>query len=212
VGGIIKALRPTGDVVAEMLSIGPFTHGDTRSFPPMPDDFVFDKNWQNWRWNNAYQPAYQLGEAGDANFIAEVAQQKIAGIEQARRCLADLEAAKGALEPVEYDILHTKLAGNLFQSRFRMPMVMAALHFRAWKNARNDQYARQCLAAYQRDLADVIALADELTRLYPIGGGPGPRFVTYRGRTWTLDVPPGVNRELLYKWAYDAQNMLNYYL
>jgi hypothetical protein len=210
-GGVIKALRPTGDVVAELLSIGPFTHGDTRSFPPMPDDYVFDKNWQNWRWNDAYLRPYQLGEAGDANFIAEVTAQKVAGIELAKRCLADLEAARGTLDPVEYDILHTKLQSNLFQLRFRMPMVMAALHFRAWKNARNDEYARQWLAAYRRNLAEVKELADELTRMYPIGGGAGARVVSYRGRTWTLDVPLGVSREALYRWAYDAERMLNYY-
>jgi len=54
-------------------------------------------------------------------------------------------------------------------------------------------------------------MADELSTFYRIGGGKGPRQVTYLGRRWTLDVPLGVNRDLLYKWSYDAERLLNYY-
>jgi hypothetical protein len=209
--GVIKALKPTGSVVAELLSIGPFTDGDTRAFPAMPDDYVFDTNWQNWRWNGAYQRAYEAAEAGDPAFIAQVDTQKRAAMEVSKRCLADLDAAAAMLDPLEYSILHTKLLTNDFQLRFRTPMALATLHFRAWRNARNDQESSNALAAYRRDLAEVRKMADELSTYYPVGGGKGPRQVQYLGRRWTLDVPLGVNRDLLYKWAYDAERLLTYY-
>ena len=90
-------------------------------------------------------------------------------------------------------------------------MALATLHFRGWRNAQNDQAAREWLDAYRRDLAQVHDMADELSTFYRIGGGKGPRQVTYLGRRWTLDVPLGVNRDLLYKWSYDAERLLNYY-
>lgn len=209
--GVVKALKPTGSVVAELLSIGPFTAGDTRAFPAMPDDYVFDTNWQNWRWNGAYQRAYEAAETGDPAFIAQVEAQKRAAMEVSKRCLADLDAAAATLDPLEYSILHTKLLTNDFQLRFRAPMALATLHFRAWRNARNEQEAGNALAAYRRDLAEVRKMADELSAYYPIGGGKGPRQVQYLGRRWTQDVPLGVNRDLLYKWAYDAERLLSYY-
>lgn len=225
-GGVVKALKPTGEVVAELLSIGPFTHGDTRDFPPLPDDYVFDKNWQNWRWDNRYREFYQRLEAGDPALIATIREQKFAGIDRARRCLADLEAARSTLDPADYDILRTKLQSNLFQSRFRMPMVLAALHFRAMKNTPSLEFQRQWLAAYRRNLAEVRALADELSALYPPGdeeaaggvdggvggeGRGGPRWVDHRGRRWLVDFPLGVTRDQLYRWPYDADRLLNYY-
>jgi hypothetical protein len=208
---VTRALKPTGEVVAELLSIGPFTHGDTRAFPPMPDDYVFDKNWQNWRWDKSYVPTYDKAEAGDAQFVADVAKQKDAAAKLAEQCLADLEAAKPDLAEADYAILRTKLLTNKVQLQMRTPMVMAALHFRQIMNAKTVPQANAALGLYRKNLAAVHDLADQLTATYwrlPYGGAAE---VTHLGRKWRVGAPLGIYRDQLYKWPYDAERILNYY-
>src|SRR5207248_1883542 len=102
---------------------GPFTFGDTRYFPytnaklansdfRMPDDPVFEFNWQMWRWDPYYGPAYQQASVGDGAFIQQVAAQKTAAMAIADDCLQKLEAARPLLAPHEYDILYTRLLSN----------------------------------------------------------------------------------------------------
>jgi hypothetical protein len=203
--GVIRALKPTARIVAEMLSVGPFTYGDTRQFPALPDDDLFDKNWQNWRWNATYLPAYRKAQAGDADFTQEVAAQKEEALKLADQSLADLQLVKGELAPIEYQILYTKLLSNKVQLEFRAPMALAALHFRAMQSARADAEKNAAFGRYREDLAKVRAQADAVSR------SPLPDEVDYLGRHWRLNAPLGVTREQLYRWNYDALEMLDDY-
>jgi hypothetical protein len=195
---VIRALEPTADVVAEMLSVGPFTHNDTRRFPTLPDDDEFLlQNWQNWRWNPIYLATYYKAAHGDADFIAKVAQQKEAAMKLADECLANLEAARPHLSPIEYDILYTKLLTNKTQLAARAPMVLATLQYNAmhqtWENDKREALSRAMLENIQK----VRDVADTLTDDWP-------EAVQYRGKTWYLGQPERLDRESLYRWAYDA--------
>ncbi len=203
--GMTAALKPTGGVVAEMLSIGPFTHGDTRDFPPLPDRAMLDQNWQNWQWDKSFVPAYNQAKAGDAEFVAEIVKQKEEAGKLAEESVAELEKVKGELLPVEYEILRTRLLSNQVQLEFRTPMVMAMLHFRQAVGTRNVAQRNAALELYHKDLAKVRAIADRLA-----AGGPG-EIVDYMGRQWPVNVPLGVTPEQLYRWAYEAQDLLRYY-
>ncbi len=202
---VIKALKPTSDVVSEMLSIGPFTDGDTRQFPALPDDFLLDKNWQNWRWNTSYKSMYDKINAGDAQVIAEIAAQKAVADKLADQSLIDIKEARDVLSDTEYNILWTRLLSNRVQLDFRTPMVMAALHFRQMVSSRTQAQWDGALDLYRKDLVKVKEVADKL------GKNARATEVDYLGRKWELGVPLGVTREQLYKWAYDAERMLNYY-
>ena len=124
-GALINALKPTSEVVAEITSIGPFTFGDTRRIPLLPEEDVFNQNWQNWQWDASLVPAYQKAEHGDAGLIDSVRKMKAIAAGQAEECLKDLEGARDGLPPVEYAILHTKLLTNKTQLAIRAPMAMA---------------------------------------------------------------------------------------
>ena len=87
-----------------MLSIGPFTFADTRYFPYtnarlntflMPDDAVFEYNWQMWRWDPAtFQTVYEKASVGDPAFVQQVAADKAAASKIADDCLQKLDAAR----------------------------------------------------------------------------------------------------------------------
>ncbi len=197
--GVKKALEPTGGVVAEMLSIGPFTFGDTRSFPPLPSEDPFSQNWQNWKWDKAYGKAHSDAELGEPAFVEGVAKQKAEAAATAAKCLADLEAVKGELSPVEYAILRSKLEGNRVQLSFRAPMAMAALHYRAWKYGPGGgrEAARK---AYLEDVAAVRAAAMAIP-------DPG-ELVTYKQRVWRVGAAEGVDRDAVFKWAFEAGKLV----
>jgi hypothetical protein len=203
--GVIRALKPTSEVVAELLSVGPFTDGDTRQFPPSPAEDLLNKNWQNWRWNHQYDAARASADAGDPKFIAEVARQKEQAAKLADQCLADLQQVKGDLSAREYQILYTKLLSNKVQLQFRTPMAMAALHLRQWRAAPTDAAASAVLELYKKDVFAVRAVADAVSAY------PAPEEFDYLGRHWEVDAPLGVTRGQLYRWAYDARRLLNYY-
>jgi hypothetical protein len=185
-------------VVAEMLSIGPFTHGDTRRYPPLPDDDDFLlMNWQNWRWNDLYLPTYDKIAAGDAEFTAQTAQQKAAALKLADESLANLESARPHLPDIEYDILHTRLLTNKTQMAIRGPMVLATLQYlamrRTWESDKREALSQAMLENIEKIRAVAATLDDE----WPDG-------VEYRGKTWYLGEPENLGREQLYRWAYNA--------
>ena len=43
--------------MAELVSVGPFTFGDTRRYPLLPEEDLLNQNWQNWQWDEAYVDA-----------------------------------------------------------------------------------------------------------------------------------------------------------
>jgi hypothetical protein len=193
-----RALDPTGEVVAELLSIGPFTFGDTRLFPPpLPSEDPFDQNWQNWKWDKSYAKTHSDAERGDPSFIEKVAQQKAAAAQSAIQSLADLEAAKPDLPDIEYDILQSKLLSNRLQLAIRTPMALATLHYRAYKfgPAANREAARQACFA---DLATLRTAATALPT-------PGD-VISYKQRPWRIPDTP--DRDATYKWLYDASKLL----
>ncbi|HUO06854.1 MAG TPA: hypothetical protein VM008_00850 [Phycisphaerae bacterium] len=196
---LIGALKPTSDVVAELLSAGPFTFGDTRRYPPLPDEDAFNQNWQNWQWDASDVPAYEKAEHGDAGFIAEVTEAKGKAMGVAEQCLADLEKLRAALPPVEYAILRTKLMTNKVQLAIRAPMVLASLEWRAVQNAGSEEEKEGHLAAMRKHVEELCAVV-----------GPGfavPSYVDYLGRTWQVGSPEGVDRNAFMYWAWETERL-----
>ncbi len=194
--GVIKALKPTGDVVAEMLSIGPFTLGDTRLFPPpLGDEDFLGQQWQNWWWSDRYTAAHQQAETGDAKFIAQVRDDKIKAAQLAQQSLNDLDSVRDRLKPQDYEILRTRLLTNQLQLAIRAPMAMAVLHYRALLNAQNDQQKQDADQAITDDLA---ALRTALNPDYT----PATQ-IQWLGQNWTIGPPQDVPLAAIYYWAYE---------
>ena len=204
---VIAALKPTSEVIAEMLSIGPFTYGDTRgpyiSGVPsyrvaQPDEDLFNKNWQMWRWDNSYLPILGKASTGEAAFVQEVRQQKAAALETATKCLAALETAKPLLSRKEYDILHTRLLTNQYQLEFRSHAALAALHIRQVSQAETSAQFNTAAELYKQDIAAVRAIASALRQF------PAPSTLSYLGKRWQLNAPLLLSAEDLDKWADSA--------
>lgn len=200
--GVTRALKPTQEVVAELLSIGPFSFGDTRRFPPLVNEDAFRQNWQNWRWDRSYLTALRQAEAGDAKFIQQVAAQKAKAMALAQESLAALEDVRPRLTEIDYAILRTKLLTNQAQLAFRAPMALALLRYRALMHTRNAGQRAALRAAIARDLEQIRAVAAEAP---PVRELP---TVEYLGRNWPLGAPEEVNRERLYYWAYQTEEIL----
>jgi hypothetical protein len=193
--GVIRALKPSGDVVAEMLSIGPFEFGDTRKFPPLGDEDIYGMLNQNYWWNAAYRPLHEQAEWGDPAFTQDVASAKSAAMREAEQCLQNLEDVKPLLSPQDYAILHTKLLTNKVQLEFRTPMVMAVLHYRRMISTWDDAEREQMDRAIQEDLKQLRTAA------LPIY--PKPIEIKYLDKTWQVGPPEDVDREAIFRWAHD---------
>ena len=201
---VIQALKPTSDVVAELLSIGPFhVRRHARTVPGLGKHSgpLAGKLGRIGSGIKSYQSDYDKAEHGDPAFIAGVEKQKADAMTLADQCLSDLEAAKPNLAPNEYAILHTKLLSNKFQLSFRGPMVIAALHYNTAYFATRQIDRSAALDKYHKEVAKVRAIADTL-----VGYGD-PKTIDYLGRNWTLDVPLGVTRDMLYHWVSDADKL-----
>ncbi len=197
--GVVKALKPTGDVVSEFLSIGPFTFGDTRFFPPLGDEDVFGDNWQNWWWDETFEPAHKKAEAGDSGFIAEIESAKAAARQAAAQCLADLEQVQNQLKPEDYAILKTRLTTNKVQIDLRTPMALAVLHYRQLIEATKNAERASADDAMQQDLAE---LRNAALPIYPAA-----KELNYLGRRWHVGSPAAVARESVYKWAWEMDRL-----
>lgn len=195
-----RALQPTGDVVAEMLSVGPFPFGDTRQFPPNGDDDVFGMLQQNYWWDpKKYEPIHQEAETGDPAFTAQVAAGKEKAARQAELCLQNLELAKPFLTWQDYDILHTRLWTNQVELSFRAPMVMAVLHYRRMMCSTDPIVKAEMNLALQKDIATLRKVA------LPISGPPTP--IDYLGQTWNVGPPQDVDRNMIYQWAFHMDEL-----
>jgi hypothetical protein len=205
---VIAALKPTSQVVAELLSVGPFTYGDTRGtfikgapsyYVAQPHDDIFSQNWQMWRWDASYVPILNRINSGDPAFIDELRQQKTAALQTANQCLADLERAKPLLPLKEYQILYTKLLTNKIQLEYRTQAALAALHYRQPTTAESRK-------SYQQDLAVIRALADSLHSF------PKATTFDYLGKHWQVNYPLAISPEQLTDWLkYADRPFMSYY-
>jgi hypothetical protein len=201
--GVIRALMPTSEVMAELLSVGPFTFGDTRKLPPLPDEEFLTQNWQNWQWDSSYLAAYQQARTGDPAFIAQVTQQKAAAMKLADQCLVDLNAVKPLMTPLDWEILHTRLFANKMQLAYRTPMTLAALEYRAARYAQTDADEQAHLAAARRYVEE---LREVVSPQYPL-----PSMVEYLGREWLLGPgASGIDLNVLLYWCYDTERLLDH--
>ena len=192
--GVVAALKPAQEVVAELLSIGPFSFGDTRKFPPLGDEEIFGQNWQNWWWDASYAPLRQKAEEGEADFTRQVQDAKTKARQQAELCLLNLDLVRERLAPADYAILRTRLLGNKIQLDFRAPMAMAVLHYRRMFYAKNEAERQAMDQAMQADLAQLRMAA------YPEYGPPDE--IKHLDRTWKVGVPEGIQRQAIYRWAW----------
>ena len=210
---VIAALKPTSEVVAEMLSVGPFTYGDTRGtllkgapsyYVPLPYTDLMGElsssnlNWQMWRWDPQSLPIRMKIDNGDPLFIDELRKQKTAALEIAIQCLADLERAKPLLPVNEYQILYTKLLSNKVQLEYRTQAALAALHYRQIGAATTQAQADEAFALYNKDLDAVRALADSL-KAYPKA-----TTFDYLGKHWQVNYPLAISPEQLTDWLKSA--------
>jgi hypothetical protein len=192
--GVIAALKPTGAVVEEMLSIGPFMYGDTRYFPLLGDEDIFGQHHQNFWWDEKFEPIHQRAEIGNREFTEKVGAGKLAATGLAEQCLLNLEKVKDQLAPQDYAILHTRLLTNKVQLQFRAPMVMAVMHYRRLYYSNSDAERKEMDLAMQRDLAQVRAAVEPI---YPM-----PQQIDWLGRKWNVGVPDDVPRAQIFAWAY----------
>ncbi|MFT3787298.1 MAG: hypothetical protein QM770_14210 [Tepidisphaeraceae bacterium] len=100
--GVVRALKPTGAVVSEMLSIGNFDFGDTRRFPPLGEDDFLGQLHQNWRWDDRFAEEHRKAEQGEPAYVEKIAADKARAIEQAKVCLMNLELVKDKLRDEDY--------------------------------------------------------------------------------------------------------------
>ncbi|HEY4328104.1 MAG TPA: hypothetical protein VGN88_00085 [Phycisphaerae bacterium] len=218
--GVIEALKPTSQVVAEMLSIGPFTFADTRYYPYdsgsatasylLPDGNLLSYNWEMWKWDDSYYPTYLKARAGEASFTREIAGQKAAALKLADECLAKLEKVKGELNATEYEILHARLLSNKVQLQYRAPMAMAALHIRQYVDTlgrRDAASAAIALNSYNADLLELNRVADD------IAAAGEPQKLHYHGKDWKIgapDIGPVISDSgVLKEWAELAKERPN---
>lgn len=150
--GVIATLKPTREVVTECLNIGPFTFGDTRSFPPNGDNNVFSRNWQNWRWDETFIPLYERMLQGDKISTRKLEREKRTAMELARKSLDELEKVRRELHPEDYQILKTRLLGNLVQLEYRAPMMIAYMRYRRILNTSDDTEKIRLAAQIREEL------------------------------------------------------------
>jgi hypothetical protein len=193
--GVIRALKPAGDVVAELLSLGPFAFGDTRRFPPLGDEDVFGQLHQNYWWDPAFIPIHEKAELGDPGFTSQVLADKVSAMKEADECLNDLEAVKGKLSDADYEILKTKLLTNKVQLEFRTPMAMAVLHYRRMISTDDESVRDEMDRAMQADLKQLRAVALPIYEK--------PTEIQYLGQTWEVGPPEDYSRDQIYRWAHD---------
>jgi hypothetical protein len=197
--GVVRALKPAGEVVSEMLSIGPFAYGDTRAFPALGDDDFLGQLRQNWRWDDRFAAEHERAETGEASFVdaASAAKSKAEAI--AHTCLMDLELVKDRLRPEDYAILRTRLLTMNAQMRTRGPMALAVLHYRQWLNATTDAERARADDAMEADLARLRTAARPVY--------DPPTELKYLGRTWKVGPPENVWRDAIYSWAWKMDQL-----
>ena len=166
----------------------------------MPDEDIFNLNWQNWRWYPAkYTPELERAERGEARYAEEIQQQKAVALMVANQCITDLERARNTLSEKDYRILHTRLVSNKAQLEFRSLAAMAALHSRRITAATSDAERKAAMELFLNDYLQADKLQAEL-KTYP-----APRRFNYLGKIWTVDYPLGISPEVIATWMNGSQ-------
>lgn len=195
--GVIRALKPTSQVVTECINVGPFAFGDSRFFPPPNgDEDAFDLNYSNWKWDSSYRPLYQRALNGDPAIIQQTAGQKAEALRKAQECLTDLELVKRQLDPSDYEILKTRLANNQVQLECRAPIMLAYLRYRRFLNTNDAAEKKRVAAEIRKDLDQIRAIAN---REYP-----SAREIDYRGRKWRVGGPDFINGKGIHGLDWNA--------
>lgn len=199
--GVVRSLKPTCDVVVELLNIGSFSFGDTRGYPPRNGDRdALHTNWANFRWDESYIPEYQLGLAGDLAYTRRIEAQKRNAFRLASQCLADLEAVRPKLGANDYEILRTKLLTNKVQLEARAPMMLSWLRYRRILST-TDQAEKLRLAGYIRDhIRTIRRVAD---REYPAA-----REIQHLDRTWWVGAPLRFDAKRTHEWCDKMESLL----
>jgi hypothetical protein len=198
--GVTKALRPSGDVIAEALSIGNFSFGDTRKYPPpLGDEDAFGQLHQNWWWDEKYADEHAKAETGDPEFIAQVKAAKNRAMAQAVQCLVDLEAVRDQLSEQDYKILRTRLETNKLELSFRAPMALAVLHYRRLIHATSPADHDAEDTALQQDIAAVKQAASTAF--------DKPQQIVWLDRTWNVGVPDDYDRLAILQWAWQMDQL-----
>ena len=183
--GVIRALKPTEKVITECLSIGPFTYGDARGFPPPGiEEDVFNCNWQNWRWDPSFIPARDRALAGDMRFLRQLQVRKSSAMRLAQQSLDDLELVKDALDPADCEILKTKLTTNKVNIELRAPMMLANVRYKRILNTNDEAEKRRQAREIRKGLQQIRAVAD---RDYPPA-----REIEHLGQRWRVGPPEGM--------------------
>ncbi len=199
--GVIRALKPTYQVMAEALNIGSFSFGDTRSFPPPNGDKdALLTNWANFRWDDSYIPEYKLGLAGDPRYTRKIERQKTDALRAADRCINELDAVKAKLDADDYDILRTKLLTNRVQLQLRAPMMLAWLRYRRILTTKSEDEKTELAARIRSDLRDARNVAE--AQYAP------PREIEYLGRKWLVGPPMRLDAKRTREWCEKMESLL----
>jgi hypothetical protein len=184
--GVIRALKPTSQVLAEFLNVGPFTFGNTRvPLPPNGDVDAFAGHWENWIWEESCRPLYQRTLNGDPQIIQQAEGQKAEALKLAQQCLADLERVGRLLEPQDYEILKTRLSNNKVQLEYRAPMMLAYLRYRQILNVPGRDERQRLAVEIHQNLEQIRAVAKR--KYSPM------TEIEYRGRKWRVGAPDFAN-------------------
>lgn len=199
--GVIRALKPTQQVMEEVLNIGSFSFGDTRGYPPRNGDRdALHTNWANFRWDASYVPEYEKGLAGDPAYTRKIERQKIAALRKASECLDALDGVRSKLDPKDYAILRTKLVTNKVQLQVRAPMMLAWLRYRRILTTTKADEKKHLAAAIRDHIKDIRAAADAQ---YP------PALEIERlGRTWQVGPPLKFDPKRTREWCDKMESLL----
>jgi len=157
---VIKALEPTGAMVAEAQNVGPFTFGDTREYPPFADRDAFDCNWSNWKWDASLIPLYERTRDGDPLIIALKEKTSAEAIKQGEQALKILDSARNKLSPEAYNLLRTKLEATLDYTRVMTRIELAYLRLKRESITTNRDEKARLLGQLQSDADDLRRLSE----------------------------------------------------
>jgi hypothetical protein len=159
---VIKALKPTGAMIAEAQNVGPFTFGDTREYPPFVDQDAFDCNWSNWKWDTSLIPLYEHTKRGDPLVIAHKETTSAAAVKQGEQALQDIDSAKNKLSPDAYHLLRTKLEATLDYTRVMTRIELAYLRLQRESNTTNRDEKTRLLEQLQTDVIKLRQLSEKV--------------------------------------------------
>jgi len=179
-----------------MLSVGSFTVGDTRGFPPRPDENVLDQNWQNWRWDTSLVPQKIKIEEGDPALTREIEEQKLKAANLAKQSLEELATVEDKLDPADYQILRAKL-----QLEFRSAMAMTILRANRLIRIKDSGEQSELLSTIAKDLQTIQGVAQ---RDYG-----KPVEIEKFGRKWKVGVPEGLNLKKMNEWVEKTKNFIS---